>query len=102
MPLTSDRYEASNDNLSKAPDQAGVYELYEAETIIYIGRAQGGHVTIRSRLKDHKAGRDGNCTKGYTHYRRVITNDPASVEVRELESHKRQHGKLPRCNERIG
>ena len=62
----------------------------------------GGTVTIRSRLQDHLAGRAGACTQRATHYWREATTSPVTREVELQEAYKAKHGKLPRCNERVG
>ncbi len=82
-----------------APVEAGVYCLWDNNTVIYYGRAQGGSVTIESRLFDHKAGRSGPCTQGATHFSFERTTAPVSRERELLEDHKKLHNKLPRCNE---
>jgi excinuclease UvrABC nuclease subunit len=103
MPIAGDKYPFTWENIDKAPEQAGVYALYDGNEIIYYGRAQGDSVTIRSRLADHKSGREGSCTKNASHYRREVTSRPVSREKELLEEYKKQHNdKLPRCNERVG
>jgi hypothetical protein len=99
MPITGELYTFSDENLSNAPDVAGVYALYSGDGLIYIGRAQGGSTTIRSRLKDHKAGRDGRCTQSADSYKRETCSNPALRERELLQEYKNTYGKLPRCNE---
>ena len=95
------KYPLTQQNVDSSPNNIGVYELYDGETIIYIGRASGTD-TIRKRLQSHKRGDEGACTQRATNYRREICNNPISRETELLEEYKRIHGKLPRCNERIG
>ena len=103
MPIDGGKYEFTLQNLNKAPDKAGVYALFDGNEIIYYGRAQGGDVTIRSRLKDHKSGREGSCTSNASHYMREVTSSPVKREQELLEEYKQTHnGKLPRCNDRVG
>lgn len=99
MPIDSDRYLFNDDNISKAPLSGGVYQLEENNEITYIGRAIGNTTTIRSRLQDHKSGRDGPCTQSATHYRREINTNAAIKEQQLLDEYYRQHGRLPRCND---
>jgi len=61
MPIGGEKQSFTNENVEKAPEKHGVYALYDGNTIIYNGRAAGEGVTIRSRLKDHKSGREGKC-----------------------------------------
>lgn len=92
----------NNENIDNAPDVHGVYVLYDGDETIYIGRAAGEGVSIRSRLRDHKAGRDGPCTKGASLYARERTNRPRAREEELLEWHRKECGRLPRCNSRVG
>jgi hypothetical protein len=82
-----------------APIEAGVYCLYSYGTVIYYGRAQGGSVTIESRLYDHKAGRSGPCTQSATHFSFEKTTSPVTRERELLEQYRVFYGQLPRCNE---
>ncbi|MDE2103962.1 MAG: hypothetical protein KGL39_42390 [Patescibacteria group bacterium] len=99
MPISGDQYEFSDDNIDKSPDKHGVYALFDGSELIYYGRADGKGVTIRSRLRDHKDGREGKCTEKATLYKREVTNDAADREVELLKEYKQRHKKLPRCNE---
>ena len=99
MPITGDLYAFSDENLEKAPDQGGVYALYQNGQLIYIGRSKGGTTTISSRLKDHKAGRDGKCTQSADKYRHEPCSNPVSREKELLAQFQKANGKLPRCNE---
>ena len=62
MPITGQKYAFTDKNVNNAPASHGVYVLYDGDVTIYIGRASGEGVTIRSRLKSHKAGNEGPCT----------------------------------------
>lgn len=96
------KYDFTKSNVDKSPAEAGVYILYAGETIIYIGRAQGGSTTIRSRLQRHESGAEGSCTQKATAYSRMVTDDSVNLEVELLEWHETSYGKLPRCNSRVG
>lgn len=101
MPISGDKYKFTKNNVDKAPDEAGVYALYDEDETIYYGRAKGSGVTIRTRLQDHKAGREGSCTENASYYKREITSSPVSRESELLEEYSDNHnGRLPRCNER--
>lgn len=99
MPISGDRYSFNDDNLAKSPDAAGVYALYDGDELIYVGRAQGGQTTIKTRLKDHKSGREGRCTQGATTYSRESCSNPVSRERELLQEYNSNNGRLPRCNE---
>jgi len=102
MPITTAMYSFDETNVNNAPDKAGVYALYDGSTVIYYGRAQGGTVTIRSRLQSHLSGSEGSCTKSATNFNSELASNPITREEELLISHKRAYGKLPRCNERVG
>ncbi len=98
MPITSNLYAFIGVNIKRAPEEAGVYALYQNGTPIYIGRAQGGKVTIRSRLKDHMEGREGRCTQAATHYKREVTPNGAHREKELIAEYYNENRRLPRCN----
>ncbi len=102
MSINGDIYNFSEENVGMAPNESGVYALYDGNVLIYYGRAQGLGVTIRSRLQDHYFGREGPCTQAATAYKRELTSDPVAREIELLEEHRRLYGRLPRCNERVG
>ncbi len=101
MTIAADKIQFTDANIKEAPAEAGVYVLYEGETIIYFGRAQGGDVTIRSRLEDHEVGREGPCTKNATGFKVEITSSAITREKELLEEYKNAHGSLPRCNQKV-
>ncbi len=100
MPIQGDLYSRSEDNLQKVPASHGVYALYEDNRLIYIGRAAGQGVTIRSRLNAHARGDDGPCTQAFTSYRREETSNAKAREDELLEEYKQaNNGQLPACND---
>ncbi len=101
MTIAADKIQSTETNINEAPAEAGVYVLYEGDTTIYFGRAQGGDVTIRSRLEDHRAGREGPCTKNATGFKVEITSSAVTREKELLEEYKTAHGRLPRCNQKV-
>ena len=84
--------------IAAAPEEAGVYLLWQDGTVIYIGRALGGGTTLRSRLVDHFSGREGPCTRQTTHYSWELVRDPAAREAQLLQEHQARHQRPPRCN----
>lgn len=101
MPIAGPKYAFTAENVNNSPENHGVYVLYSEDVLIYIGRASGQGVTIRSRLQSHKRGDEGTCTQGASHYRREVTDRPVSREKELLDEYAAAHqGKLPRCNER--
>ncbi len=100
MPITGDRYGFTESNVNKEPAEHGVYALYDKNEIIYIGRASGDGVTIRSRLKSHYRGDEGLCTVCATGYRREVTSRPIDREAELLDVYEEIHSAFPRCNDR--
>ncbi len=98
MPLGEKLFFASKSNLDSTPDSVGVYVLYMDGKIIYIGRANGGNDTIKSRLADHKQGHDGACLQRFTHYTREATMKVTARYNDLLEHYERKFGTLPECN----
>ena len=96
MTISGKSYAFTNENIGNSPDKAGVYQLQDDGTTIYIGMAS---TSIRSRLRAHKRGDDGSCTKGASHYKRETTSTPTARERELLQEYKDSHGKLPRCND---
>lgn len=102
MPIISDLYQFTEENVNISPVQHGVYQLEEGSTVIYIGRASGASVTIRSRLQSHYRGDEGACTEFAHNYRREVSSSPIQRERELLQEFYSEYGRLPRCNSRIG
>ncbi len=100
MPITGDKYAFTESNVNDAPAEHGVYALYDGDVTIYIGRASGDGVTIRSRLQSHYRGDEGPCTEAATNYRREVTSRPIARESDLLDEFEENYGELPRCNDR--
>jgi hypothetical protein len=88
------RYRFTRIVIAGAPEDAGIYALWDGEEIIYYGRAQ----SIRLRLMDHYQGKVDTQTKRATHYGWELCKDPAAREAELLQEHERQFGRLPRLN----
>ena len=93
------RYRFTRVVIAGAPDDAGIYSLWDGEELVYYGRADGkkanGGSTIRSRLLEHFFNDGG---RRPTHYSWELAADPAAREAELLLEHQRAHGKLPRDN----
>ena len=85
--------------ISGAPNDPGVYALWESDEIIYYGHARGASATIQSCLQHHLEGA-GGCTSGATHYGWEISANPPLREAQLLREFEREHKRLPRCNSR--
>jgi hypothetical protein len=95
----SKKYPFTEQNVNNSPDKPGVYILYDGDEVIDIGQSEE---SIRGRLQDHLRGDHGPCTQGATHYMREENSDPVAREEELLRQFRRRHGRLPRCNKRIG
>jgi hypothetical protein len=87
------RYRFTRLVIAGAPEDQGVYALWDGEELIYYGRG-----AIRSRLTDHFQGRLAPATRRATHYGWEICADPATREAELLAEHQRLFGKPPRFN----
>ena len=94
----SRRYRFTRIVISGAPDDAGVYTLWDGEEVVYYGRAEGRRAdadcTIRSCLLDHYY----NGAQKPTHYSWEVCSEPAAREAELLAAHQQAFGKLPRLN----
>jgi hypothetical protein len=86
--------------IAGAPDDRGVYALWQGPELVYLGSALGRSMTIRSRLIDHYAGQDGPCTQRASHYAWEICLRPGEREAELLEEYRAQFERIPRCNRR--
>ena len=77
--------------VADAPETAGVYALWDEESLLCIGHASGGSDTIRARLADHldraETGR-GPCP---SHYSWEICRDPRQREAEARAELTREH-----------
>jgi hypothetical protein len=91
----SRRYRFTRIVISGAPDDAGVYALWDGDEVVYYGRSDGAGSTIRSRLLDHYY--EGASRP--THYSWEVCKDPAAREAELLREHRTRYGRLPRNNQ---
>jgi hypothetical protein len=82
------RYRFSRIVIAGAPDDVGVYALWEEDELVYYGRG-----AIRTRLLQHFDRRDRA-----THYSWELCADPAAREAALLAEHERAFGRPPRYN----
>ena len=85
-------YRFSRIVIAGAPEEPGVYALWQEEELIYYGRTAGG-ATIRSRLVDHL----GEALAA-THYSWEIARQPLEREAELLRDYLETFGRLPRLN----
>ncbi len=102
MPISGNTSSFNSTSIRNAPNTAGVYALYDGALLIYYGRAQGGDVTISSRLQSHLRGDEGPGTKAATNFAAETCSNPVAREQELLNEFEEQNGSLPRCNSRVG
>ena len=95
-------YEWREDNVKYVPAKPGVYGLYESkneEGLIYIGSSSN----IRERFMHYWETNfsEDPCKRATKYYKREFTSSYEEKEKELLEQYKKEHGKLPRCNEKI-
>ena len=100
MPLPDEQFPFTARLIAGAPEQAGVYALWHAGAVIYIGHAKGRGATIRSQLVEHFTGTLGACTRRASHYSWRISRDPAAAERDLLAEYRTANSRLPSCNAR--
>ena len=97
MPLAIRRSAYNKDDVDRHGNQYGVYELGDYDDILYIGE---GHVN--DRLISHFSDGD-EPTPGVSSYRVEYTQSKERAEQRqnaELRDYERQHGRLPKYNQK--
>ena len=103
MPITGEFHEFNEDNIARAHATSGVYALYyraDDNAPVYIGRASGTGVTIRSRLRAHKSGTAGECTRRALWFKQEFDSFPVARERQLIDEYRHAHaGQLPRCND---
>lgn len=98
MPFPRETFPFTAKLIAGAPEEPGIYLLWEDGEVIYIGRASGRGATIRSCLVDHFSGAQGPCTRRATEYSWEMSRDPARREAEILEEYRASASRLPRCN----
>ena len=99
MPIEMKRYPFTRPIIEYAPsDSGGVYVLWEADEIIYIGRT-GRSTDIRACLLEHLEGARGNCSNKATHYSWEITIWDSARETELLALFARENRRDPRCQQ---
>ena len=92
------RYRFTRIVIAGAPENRGVFALWQGEEVVYYGRAEGNNGadgrTIRARLLDLY---ERDATQA-THYSWEVCDDPAAREAELLREHQGSHGRPPRLN----
>jgi hypothetical protein len=96
MAITNPKYRLTRVMVDGAPEEAGVYALWESDELIYVGRASGT-TTIRARLLEHLESQ-APCTMRASHYSWELSLRPALRENEVLGDYQARHGRAPKCN----
>ena len=89
----SDWLDYSEEQISKTPQEPGVYMMHAAMKILYIGNATNLRQTILESLND-------NCTKDAKRFRYSAISNHDETKMQLLKEYQEKHdGKLPRCME---
>ena len=92
------RYPFTQPFIDSAPDDPGIYVLWLHGAMVYVGRADGGELTVKKRLQQHFSGELCACSRRATHYTWEIASHPALLERTLLRQHVSSFGELPSCN----
>ncbi len=99
MPIASEWWSYTHNLVEMERDEPGVYELGNpGKNVIFIGSS----AKVRTALLEHLGESPGSCIRRYaTRYRVEYISTHRKREEELFAEHTKQHGKLPRCNERF-
>lgn len=83
--------------LDYAPDEGGVYGLFDGQELIYVGRTSDAQGSIKVLLLRHHEGAHGPCTEKATSYTWEITMRSTIREAEILAAFQQLNGTEPRC-----
>jgi hypothetical protein len=95
MPIASPRYPFTRTAIEAAPDDHGVYALYQGEELVFLGIAVGA-ASIKTRLIAHAAALIEPSMA--THYAWEIARDPQARLAMLLREYKYAFNRIPRFN----
>ena len=101
MPIVSRTWSFNPLVVSGAPDEPGVYALFEDDEVVYYGCAVHGS-TIQSALSEiltRVREGQGGCLQRVTRYSWEITPRPRLREAELLREFEQAHLHPPRCNQ---
>jgi hypothetical protein len=94
--LSLRRYPFTGAMLEYAPEEKGVYGLFDGDELIYLG-ATSGEVSIKACLLLHQVGTPATCTRKATTYTWEITLWPRRREMEIMAWFRKETGRAPRC-----
>jgi hypothetical protein len=96
MPIASPRYPFNREIIEGAPNDPGVYVLFQGDELIYVGYATWSRSNIRLRLLEHFSGAlVPSCA---THYGWEICRDPLSRAAELLHEFQKAFDRRPAFN----
>jgi hypothetical protein len=82
-----------------SPSAPGVYFLYRADELTYVGLAEQGE-GIRESLENHVSSTCAGCEQRATRFTYEITHHPRRRHRQHLNAYRERHGgRVPECNE---
>ena len=94
------RYPFTPAMIEHAPDESGVYGLFDGHELIYLGKTAPG-ASIKACLLRHQGGVNGGCTLKAGTYTWEITLAPAGRETEILARFHQGTGRGPRCQDKV-
>ena len=91
------RFSFTRRMLEHAPEEPGIYGLFDGDELLYIGRASDRAQSIKACLLAHQDGAHGECTMRAKTYAWEITVWPAEREAEVLAQFRERHRREPRC-----
>jgi len=97
--LALPRYPFTRAAIEFAPEEPGVFGLFDGQELVYVGRADDRHDrSLRALLIRHQDGALGDCTMRATHYTwEIVMIGTAARETEILARYFQAHRRQPRC-----
>jgi len=81
--------------VARAPEEPGVFALYEGKELVYYGHAVE---SVRSRIQAMYDAREESCVRLAVLYSFEICDQPEQRELELVREYQIAHGKRPKCN----
>ena len=94
------RYPFTRAMIEHAPEESGVYGLFDGHELVYVGKTAPG-ASIKAGLFLHQDGANGACTMKATAYTWEITLSPAARETEILARFHQGNGRDPRYQDKV-
>jgi hypothetical protein len=91
------RYPFTRAMIEHAPEEPGVFGLFDGDELVYVGKAVLDGLSIKDCLLLHQDGVRGGCTMRATSYTWEISLWPAPREKELLAGFQQRAGRDPRC-----